>query len=80
LSDNSFIIIVEAGRASELCHRLAARIQQSTHFFYPAKEQTPAGERPELTFALGSITSENGPYADGEALKDAGLKSLQPIH
>jgi DNA-binding response OmpR family regulator len=79
LSDNSFIIIVEAGRASELRHRLAARILQSTHFFYPAKEQTPAGERPQLTFALGSITSEDGPYADREALKAAGLQSMQPI-
>src|SRR5512135_2628013 len=41
LNDNSFIIVVDAGRAPELCHRLATRIQQSTHFFYPAKEQTP---------------------------------------
>ena len=53
LSDNSFIIIVEAERASELCQRLAARIQQSTHFFYPAKEQMPAGERPQLDVCAG---------------------------
>jgi len=80
LDDNSFIIIVDAGRASELCHRLAARIQQSTHFFYPAKEEhMPADERPQLVFTLGLITSEDGPYADGEALKAAGLRSTQPI-
>jgi hypothetical protein len=69
LDDNSFIIIVDAGRAPELSHRLAARIQQSTHFFYPAKEHMPADERPQLLFTLGLITSEDGPYADSEALK-----------
>jgi DNA-binding response OmpR family regulator len=79
LNDNSFIIIVEAGRAHEVGHRLTARIQQSTHFFYPAKEQPSADERPELAFMLGVITSENGPYADGEALRAAGLQSMQPV-
>src|SRR5512135_795306 len=57
LNDNSFIIIVEAGRAAELGHRLAVRIQQSIHFFYPAKEPIPADERPQLMFSLGMITS-----------------------
>jgi len=79
LNDNSFIIIVEAGRAQEVGHRLTARIKQSAHFFYPAKEQPSADERPELAFMLGVITSENGPYADGEALKAAGLQSMQPV-
>src|SRR5512147_2450853 len=46
LNDNSFIIIVDAGRAAELRDRLMARIKQSTNFFYPAKERTPTGERP----------------------------------
>jgi DNA-binding response OmpR family regulator len=79
LNDNSFIIIVEAGRAHEVGHRLTARIQQSAHFFYPAKEQPSADGRPQLTFMLGVITPENGPYADGEALKAAGLQSMQPV-
>ena len=56
-----------------------ARIKQSTNFFYPAKERTPTDERPQLTFALGLITAQNGPYADGEALKEAGLQSMQPV-
>jgi hypothetical protein len=55
------------------------RIKQSINFFYPAKERTPTGERPQLTFALGLITAQNGPFADGEALKDAGLGSVQPV-
>ncbi len=79
LNDNSFIIIVEAGRAQEVGHRLTARIKQSTHFFYPAKEQPSADERPQMAFMLGVITAENGPYADGEALKAAGLQSMQPV-
>ena len=41
--------------------------------------QTPAGDRPQLTFALGLITAQNGPYADGEALKEASLQSVQPM-
>jgi GGDEF domain-containing protein len=79
LNDNNFIIIVDAGRASELRDRLLARIKQSINFFYPAKERTPTDQRPQLVFALGMITSQDGPYADGEALKDAGLRSIQPV-
>jgi GGDEF domain-containing protein len=79
LSDSSFMIVVEAGRAHDVANRLAARIKQSAHFFYPAKEPLSADERPELTFMLGVITAESGPYADAEALKAAGLQSLQPV-
>jgi DNA-binding response OmpR family regulator len=79
LSDNSFVIIVDAGRAAELRERLTARIKQSTIYFYPAKESAPADDRPQLTFALGLITAQNGPYADGEAVKDASLQSMQPV-
>jgi hypothetical protein len=56
-----------------------ARIMQSTNFFYPAKERAPADERPQLTFALGLIAAQNGPYADGEVLKEAALQSMQPV-
>ena len=79
LSDNSFVIIVDAGRATELRERLMARIKQSTNFFYPAKERAPVDDRPQLTFALGLITAQNGPYADGEAVKDASLQSMQQV-
>jgi len=79
LSDDSFIIIVDAGRAAELRDRLLARIQQSTNFFFPAKERTPTDERPQLTLALGLITAQHGPYATGDALKEAGLHSMQPV-
>ena len=56
-----------------------ARIKQSTNFFYPAKERTPTDERPQLTFVLGLITAQHGPFADGVALKEAGLNSMQPV-
>lgn len=79
LSDDSFVIIVAAERAEELRERLIMRIKQSLNFFYPAKERATADERPQLTFALGVITAQNGPYADSEALKEAGLNSLQPM-
>jgi DNA-binding response OmpR family regulator len=79
LNDNSFIIIVDAARALDLRDRLSARIKQSVNFFYPAKERTQTGERPQLTFALGLIQSQNGPFADGEALKEAGLQSMQSV-
>ena len=79
LNENNFVIIVESGRAAELRQRLMARIKQSIDMFYPARERVPTGERPPLTFALGLITSEDGPYADGEALKSAGLHSMRPM-
>ena len=79
INDNSFLIIVEATRLPDLRERLTARIRQSVNFFYPAKERSAASERPKLTFAMSSITSQNGPFADGEALKDAGLATLQPV-
>jgi DNA-binding response OmpR family regulator len=79
LNDNSFIIIVDAARAPDLRDRLSARIKQSVNFFYPAKERSQTGERPQLTFALGMILAQNGPFADGEALKEAGLQSMQAV-
>jgi PleD family two-component response regulator len=79
LNDNSFIIIVDAARAIDLRDRLSARIKQSVNFFYPAKERSLPGERPQLTFALGMIQGQNGPFADGEALKEAGLNSMQSV-
>jgi DNA-binding response OmpR family regulator len=79
MNDNSFLIIVEAGRLPDLRERLLGRIKQSVNFFYPAKERAAMSERPQLTFSMGSLTSQNGPFADGEALKDAGLAALQPV-
>ncbi len=79
VNDSSFVIIVEAGRAVELRERLASRIKQSINFFYPAKERTPHDERPQLSFELGLITAQNGPFADCEALKQAGLNSVEPM-
>lgn len=79
LTDDSFIVIVDAGHAAELRSRLIAHIQQSIDMFYPAIERTSASERPQLTFALGLITAQHGPYADGDALKEAGLQSLRPM-
>jgi hypothetical protein len=79
LADNSFIVIVDAGRAAELRDRLMAHIRQSIDMFYPAIERTPASERPQLTFAVGLITSQAGPYADSDALKEAALHSLQSV-
>jgi DNA-binding response OmpR family regulator len=77
--DDSFVIIVEAGRAAELRDRLIARLRQSLNFFYPAKERTPTDERPRLTLALGLITAQNGPYADDEAIREASLNALRPL-
>jgi DNA-binding response OmpR family regulator len=79
LNDNSFIIIVDAARAVDLRDRLSARIKQSVNFFYPAKERTATGDRPKLTFAVGLMTAQQGPFADGEALKEAGLHSIQMV-
>jgi DNA-binding response OmpR family regulator len=79
VNDNSFVIIVEEGRAPELRERIMARIKQSTNFFYPAKERSPINERPQLIFELGLLTPQNGPFSDGEALKQAGLLSVQAM-
>lgn len=79
LSDNGFVLIVEAARVPDLRERLSARIRQSINFFYPARERTAADERPKLTFMMGVLTSHNGPFADGDALKEACLQAMQPL-
>lgn len=79
LTDTSFIIISDAHRTGELREKLAARLRQSVNFFYPARERSATEPRPELKFALGVITEQAGPYLDNNALRDAGLKSLQPL-
>lgn len=79
LNDNSFVIIMEAGRLPELRERLIGRVRQSVNFFYPAKERSALSERPKLTFLMGNITSQNGPFANDDVLKEAALASLQPV-
>jgi len=79
LTDTSFIIISDVHRTNELREKLATRLRQSVNFFYPARERTTTEPRPELKFAMGVITEQAGPYLDNNALRDAGLKSLQPL-
>ncbi len=80
ISDTHFVIVSEAMRGAELRERLATRIRQAVHYFYPAKERGHNNEPPPaLKFAVGLITEQNGPYADKDALKAAGLQSVQPL-
>ncbi len=79
LADTSFIVICDAQRVGDLRERLSARIKQSVNFFYPAKERMPTVLRPDLTFSLGLVTGAQGPFTTIEALKSAGLQSLQPL-
>jgi len=79
LTDTSFVIISDTHRAAELRERVAARLRQSVSYFYPARERASTEPRPELKFALGAISEQGGPYVDHNALRDAGLKSLQPL-
>ncbi|MBP7690027.1 MAG: response regulator [Thermoflexales bacterium] len=78
LSDTHFVIISEAAHGTELRERLATRIRQAVHYFYPAKERAPSSEPPPaLKFSVGLLTEQNGPYADKDVLKAAGLQSAQ---
>lgn len=78
LSDTSFVIISDANRGGDLRDRLTGRIRQSLHYFFPAKERSSATEPPpDLKLAVGLITDHTGRFADLEALKQAGLQSLQ---
>jgi DNA-binding response OmpR family regulator len=80
LSDTHFVVVSEATRGADLRERLAARIRQAVHYFYPAKERGPSDEPPPaLKFSVGVITEQNGPYADKDVLKAAGLQSAQPL-
>ncbi len=78
LSDTHFVIVSEATHGAELRERLATRIRQAVHYFYPAKERMPASDPPPaLKFSVGVITEQNGPYVDKDALKAVGLQSAQ---
>ena len=78
LSDTHFVIVSEATHGAELRERLATRIRQAVHYFYPAKERMPSDDPPPaLKFSVGVITEQNGPYVDKDALKAVGLQSAQ---
>jgi DNA-binding response OmpR family regulator len=80
LNDANFVIISDILHGSDLRERLAARIRQAVHYFYPAKEQSLADEPPPmLKFSVGLLTDQTGPYADQDALIAAALKSVQPL-
>ncbi len=80
LSDASFVILVDAGRAHDVRERVTARIRQAVNYFYPAKERdATGGPRPDLKFLAGLITDQSGPFADNAALKAAGMNSLQAL-
>jgi hypothetical protein len=80
LNDANFVIISDVVHGSDLRERLAMRIRQAVHYFYPAKERSAADEPPPvLKFSVGLLTDQSGPYADKDALKVAALKSMQPL-
>jgi DNA-binding response OmpR family regulator len=80
LNDASFVILSEVSHAPELRERLSTRIRQAVHYFYPAKERSATDEPPPaLNFAVGLISEQTGPYPDKDALKAAGLQSVQPL-
>lgn len=80
LNDANFVIISDVAHGSDLRERLAARIRQAVHYFYPAKERSAANEPPPaLKFSVGLLTDQTGPYTDQDALKAAALKSVQPL-
>ena len=80
MSDTSFVLVAEAGRAAELRDRITARLRQSVNYFYPAKERDlPAGERPQLIFSLGVLTDQNGPYSNHQALKLAAINAMKTL-
>ncbi len=80
MGENNFVIIAEASRSRDLQDRIAARLKQSTSYFYPAKERNiPPGQRPPLNFMLSALTDQDGPFADYTALKSAALSSMKTI-
>jgi len=80
LNDTSFIIIGDGGRGVELLDRLTNRVRQSLHYFYPAKERSADTEPPpDLKLGVGLITDQTGSFTDFEALKLAGLHSVQTL-
>jgi PleD family two-component response regulator len=71
------VIMSDQSRAPELRDRLAARLKQAINYFYPLKDAR-SSEAP-IRLALGIVQEQNGPFADGDALKASALNALHPI-
>jgi DNA-binding response OmpR family regulator len=80
LDDANFVIVAESNRSHDLRERIAARLKQAVNYFYPAKERNiPPEQRPVLTFSMGLITDQNGPFDDSEAVRSAAIGSMQAV-
>ena len=80
LSEDRFLIVVDAAHSHELRERLALRLKQAINYFYPAKErQAAAAQRPALRLSLGVITSTDRKFESPEAIKDAVMDALAPL-
>ncbi len=77
VSPSVFFILLEASRAADLRERLAQRLRQAIPFFYPLKDARTT--LAPIKAALGVVTDQDGPFADGEALKMAALNALRPL-
>lgn len=77
LSASVFVIISEPSRGAELRDLLSSRLKQAVQYFYPLKDERRT--LAPIRLALGLINEQNGPYADGEALKEVALNALRPI-
>jgi PleD family two-component response regulator len=77
VSSSVFVIITEQSRSSDLRDRLSPRLRQAVQYFYPLKDARIA--QAPIKLALGAVNEQDGPFADGEAVKAAALNAMRPL-
>ncbi|HEY4687690.1 MAG TPA: response regulator [Anaerolineae bacterium] len=80
LTENNFLIVVDASRSQELRDRLALRLKQAINYFYPAKDRhAQAAQRPPLQLSLGVLTASDRKFDSAEAVKEAAFESMASL-
>ena len=74
LSVNEFIVVTDAEHLPAIRERIEVRIKQSMEYFYPLKDRDEARRamaENSLRLMVGQVTSNDGPFADLDALGQA---------
>ena len=75
LGEADFIIICAPSQVSALRERIGTRLNQSTDYFYPVQDREDKSQTSRISFGIGVVTPQDGPFGTPLEIKVAALKA-----
>ena len=75
LGEADFIVVSAPLKVSALGERVGARLNQSIDYFYPVQDREGKSQTPRISFGIGVVTPQDGPFHTPLEVKVAALKA-----